>query len=724
MLLRKCNLSISWVLLYAAASYGQTMEPISYPPTRRDDVSETMHGVRIAEPYQWLEELNSPETMAWVKAQNDLTQKRLDADPAFSLIRNRLEQLSAFETFGIPIKRRDTIIYAWRKPGEQQALIYQQHGLHGRARVLLDPNTLSKDGSVAVAAEFGGLYLSDDGRFLAYPITNGGSDWLTYRIRDTRSNRDLTDELKWVKQVGAGKLVCWSPNRDGFYYVRFAAPVAGREHEQTTRDPMVYHHRLGTSQDKDRLVVSKSGTSDFFLRPDISEDGRYLIVNYGQSHVRSAVFYVDSKRSAAGLLPLMDKFDANYWFVGSKARTLYFWTEKDAPHGRVIAVDLDHPAEFNWKTVVPESDLVVQQVKFIANRFVVVGYSDVRTRILLYQSDGTKAGEIQLPTFGRVSDVVHDGVSGRADDDDMFYVFSSFAEPATVFHYDFKSKISSVFREPQTPFNSRDFETRQVFTTSRDGTRIPIFLFSRTGKQPSADTPVYLTGYGGFGIPSPPEFRLGATLWAEMNGVFALADIRGGSEYGEAWHRQGNRENKQNVFDDFTAAAHYLIDQGRTKPARLAISGASNGGLLTAAMLTQHPELFGAVVIRVGVTDMLRFQHFTIGRTLFPEFGNPEDPEDFKYLYRYSPLHNIHERTAYPATLLMTGSLDDRVVPSHSYKMAAALQAAQGGSAPILLRVLDRSGHGFGKSASAEVQSLTDEYTFIVEALKMQPAFQ
>jgi prolyl oligopeptidase len=705
------------------ATWASAAPDAAYPPAPRDNVIETLHGVQVPDPYRWLEDLDSAQTKAWVTAETRETAQFLNANPLYPKISKQLEQLSRFDSYGLPVRRGNTVFFTYHKPGEQQAILYKQIGLDGTPEVLLDPNALSSDGTISVGAGSGGLYFSADGSYLAYPMSDGGSDWLTVKIRDTRTGRDLGDELKWVKQVGDGKVLVWSPSGAGLYYVGFDAPAAGKELQQLTRNAKIFYHHLGTTQDLDQLVVFKPGTSDLFVRPDLSEDGRFLIVNYGQSRVRSAVYYKDLEAKDAPLVPLADEFDANYWYIGSRRSTLYFWTDKEAAHGRIVAISLDGPRAGGFSTVVPEGDLFLQQVKLVGSRFVVIGFSDARIRMILYRLDGKRDREIELPTFGSVSSSLTDEISGSATGTDMFYIFRSFSDPATVFHYDFRTGRNTIFRTTKLPFDVSAYETRQVFATSKDGTRIPIFLFLRKGVRPTGNTPVFLTAYGGFGLSQTPQFSAANILWLQMGGMHALAIIRGGSEYGEAWHRQGNRENKQNVFDDFAAAAHYLVDEHWTQPAKLAISGGSNGGLLMAAELTQHPELFAAVIPHVAVTDMLRFQHFTIGRTLFPEYGNPENAQDFQYLYRYSPLQNVHSGTAYPATLFMTAARDDRVVPSHSYKMTAALQAAQSGDAPILLRVAERSGHGFGASASAREEALTEEYTFIAQALGIHPQF-
>jgi prolyl oligopeptidase len=680
---------------------------LNYPPSHPDPtVVDIYHGQPVPDPYRWLEDLDSERTRAWIEAQNQLTFDYLQRIPARQRLLERLTQLWNYEKYSQPFKEGGRYFYFKNDGLQNQSVLYTQESLEAEARVLLDPNTLSEDGTVALS----GIAISRDGRYLAYGLSRSGSDWQEWKVRDIETGEDLPDHLRWIKFSGAS----WTPDGQGFFYSRYDEPPPGREYESANYFQKLYYHRLGTPQSEDLLVYHRPDQKEWGFAGGVTEDGNYLIISVWRgTDPKNLLFYKDLRDPNLPVVELIREFEANYSFVGNDGSRFWLLTDLNAPRRRLVAIDLDDPGQV--QEVIPEAEETLQGVSLINNQFVAFYLKDAHTQIKTFALDGTYLGEIPLPGLGSAS-----GFGGKRYDTETFYTFTSFTTPPTIYRYDFTTGRSTLFRQPQVDFDPQAYEVQQVFYPSKDGTRIPMFLVHRRGLARTGDHPTLLYGYGGFGISLTPSFSVGLVAWLEMGGVYAQPNLRGGGEYGEAWHQAGTKLNKQKVFDDFIAAAEWLVANGYTNPSKLAISGGSNGGLLVGACLTQRPDLFAAALPAVGVFDMLRFHKFTIGWAWISEYGSPEDPEEFKALYAYSPLHNLKPGTAYPATLITTADHDDRVVPAHSFKFAAALQAAQGGSQPILIRIDTKAGHGAGKPTTKLIEETADRWAFLVEVLGIQ----
>ncbi len=681
------------------------MNRLLYPYTHIVAQVDDFHGTPVADPYRWLEDLNALETQAWVEAQNALTFAYLEATPAREAIRQRLTALWDYPKADAPFKRGGRYFQLWNTGLQNQNVLYVSETPTELGRVLLDPNTLSPDGTVAVSD----LVVSHDGDWLAYAISASGSDWQTWRVRDVATGADLPDVVAWSKFSS----VAWQPDNSGFYYARYAAPQAGQEYAAANYNQRLSFHRLHTAQDADELVYARPDHKEWGFHPTVTDDGRYLILHVTRSTERcNAVFYRDL---AAGgdFIALLPDFDASYMFVGNTGSICYFRTNLNAPRGRLIAIDVTRPDPARWQTLIVEEHDTLEDALMAHDEFVVIYLHDAYHQVRRYALDGAPLGEIALPTLGSIP-----AMHGNRDAAELFYTFDSFLYPPSAYRYDFTTGASVPLAEPAVDFDSAAYVTEQVFVTSKDGTRVPMFLVHRRDWARNGQHPTLLYGYGGFNIAQPPTFMVWRLAWLEMGGVLAVGNIRGGGEYGDAWHKAGTVHAKQNVFDDFIACAEYLIAEGITNPARLAIEGRSNGGLLIGACLTQRPELFGAALPTVGVLDMLRFHKFTIGWAWVSDYGCADDPAEFETLYAYSPLHNARP-ARYPATLILTGDHDDRVYPAHSYKFTAALQAAQQGDAPILIRIQTQAGHGAGKPTQVLIAERADIWAFLVEALKL-----
>jgi prolyl oligopeptidase len=680
---------------------------LNYPPSHPDPtVVDIYHGQPVPDPYRWLEDLDSERTRAWIEAQNRLTFDYLQRIPARQRLLERLTQLWNYEKYSQPFKEGGRYFYFKNDGLQNQSVLYTQESLEAEARVLLDPNTLSEDGTVALS----GIAISRDGRYLAYGLSRSGSDWQEWKVRDIETGEDLPDHLRWIKFSGAS----WTPDGQGFFYSRYDEPPPGREYESANYFQKLYYHRLGTPQSEDLLVYHRPDQKEWGFAGGVTEDGNYLIISVWRgTDPKNLLFYKDLRDPNLPVVELIREFEAEYSFVGNDGSRFWLLTDLNAPRRRLVAIDLDNPGQV--QEVIPEAEETLQGVSLINNQFVAFYLKDAHTQIKTFALDGTYLGAIPLPGLGSAS-----GFGGKRYDTETFYTFTSFTTPPTIYRYDFTTGRSTLFRQPQVDFDPQAYEVQQVFYPSKDGTRIPMFLVHRRGLARTGDHPTLLYGYGGFGISLTPSFSVGLVAWLEMGGVYAQPNLRGGGEYGEAWHQAGTKLNKQKVFDDFIAAAEWLVANGYTNPSKLAISGGSNGGLLVGACLTQRPDLFAAALPAVGVFDMLRFHKFTIGWAWISEYGSPEDPEEFKALYAYSPLHNLKPGTAYPATLITTADHDDRVVPAHSFKFAAALQAAQGGSQPILIRIDTKAGHGAGKPTTKLIEETADRWAFLVEVLGIQ----
>lgn len=693
-------------LVAASVMAGQGPVPTP-PPTRKGDVVEEKFGVKIADPYRWLEDADADETKAWVKAQNAVTFDYLRAIPGWQKIRTRLEELVTYERFGIPEVVGKRLVYA-RNSGTQNQSVYYVSDLDGKnPRELLDPNTLSKDGTVAV----GSMSFSPDGKYLAYALSVGGSDWQEWHVRDVATGKDLADVVPWSKFSGAS----WSADGHGFYYGAFDPPKDGNVLQAANYYAKVYFHRLGEDPRKDKLVYQDPEHKEWGFGAAASEDGRYLIIQQSEgTRPENRVYIQDLKHPEKGTLKLLNGFDAQYDYLGNDGTLFYFLTDKDAPNRRVIAIDLAKSAPAQWKTLVPESKEALQSVSLIGDRFFASYLQDAHSVVRQFDLKGKDLGPVSLPGLGTSG-----GFGGRRKDKETFFSFVGFTSPSVIYRLNVGSGGVSVFKQPSVKFDPSQYVTTQVFYPSKDGTKVPMFLTYKKGLRRDGTNPTLLYGYGGFNIASTPGFSVRTLTWLEMGGVYAVANIRGGSEYGRAWYDAGRLKNKQNVFDDFIAAAEFLIRDRYTSPAKLAINGGSNGGLLVGACMTQRPELFGAALPAVGVLDMLRFDQFTIGYAWKSDYGDPAVEADFRTLLAYSPLHNVHAGTAYPATMVMTGDHDDRVVPAHSFKFAATLQAAQAGPAPILIRIETSGGHGAGKPLSKTLDESADMLAFLVKSLNI-----
>ena len=693
----------------AAPAGAQTLQ---YPAARKSDVVDDYHGTRVPDPYRWLEDPDSPESRAWIEAENRLTAAYLAEIPARSTIRERLTKLWNYPKYGTPFRKGRRYFFFKNDGLQNQSVLYKQASLTADPETLLDPNLLSEDGTVALST----MAVSDDGRLLAYGTSASGSDWEEFRVRDVAQGRDLSDDLKWIKFSGAS----WTNDDAGFFYSRYPEP-ADKALTDVNRFQRLYYHRLGTDQAQDLLVYERPDQPDWGMNAEVTDDGRYAVMHvWLGTDRRNRVYYLDLKdakrpKVTGEVVRLLDDFDASYAFVGNDGPVFYFLTDLDAPRKRVIAIDTRHPERARWREIIPQGPDVLDGVQIIHDTFVANSMHDASSRLRLFAHDGRFVKDLPLPTLGSIG-----GISGERKDDEMFYAFTSFLYPTTIFRYDFKSGVTSVFKAPAIDFDPSGYETKQVFYTSKDGTRVPMFITHQKGLHLDGSNPTYLYGYGGFNISLTPSFSVSMLVWLQMGGVYAVPNLRGGGEYGEEWHQAGMHDRKQNVFDDFIAAAEYLIAQGYTSPSKLAIAGASNGGLLVGAAITQRPELFGAALPAVGVMDMLRFHKFTIGWAWVTDYGSADSAAQFPYLYKYSPLHNIRAGTRYPATLVTTADHDDRVVPGHSFKFTAALQAAQAGPQPVLIEIETKAGHGAGKPTSKLIEEQADRMAFLVKNLGLE----
>jgi prolyl oligopeptidase len=700
----------------AAASAGtpaaQTCSgtPLSYPVAKKVDQTDDYHGTRVADPYRWLEDANSAETKAWVDAENKVTQSWLAQIPQREAIRQRLTQLWNYERYSVPYKEGGRYFFSRNDGLQNQAVLYTMKSLSDTPRMLLDPNTLALDGTVALA----GMAVSPDGKLLAYSTAASGSDWNEIRVRDVDTGKDLEDHIQWVKFSSTA----WTRDGKGFFYSRYDEPKEATRLADVNYFQKLYFHKLGTPQSADVLVYDRPDEKEWGFHAQTTDDGRYLLIQAtkGTAH-KYRVFYKDLSRPDSKVVPLIDKFDAAYDFVDNVGSVFYFSTDRNAPRQRIVAIDLAKPQESNWKTIVPESQQTLQSAHMINNQIVAEYLADARSVVKVVDLKGRPVRELKLPGIGSVS-----GFGGKRGDGETFFSFTGFTTPTTIYRLDMKSGASSVFRQPKVSFNPADYETRQQFYTSRDGTRVPMFIVSKKGLKLDGSNPTYLYGYGGFNISMTPGFSPANLAWMEMGGVYVVANLRGGGEYGEAWHEAGTRLKKQNVFDDFIGAAEWLVNNKVTSPSKLAIGGGSNGGLLVGAAMTQRPDLFGAAIPQVGVMDMLRFHKFTIGWAWTSDYGSSENPDEFKALVKYSPLHNLKPGTCYPATMITTADHDDRVVPAHSFKFAATAQAAQAGGNPVIIRIDTKAGHGAGKPTSKQIEEVADRWGFLSKALHMSEA--
>ena len=709
--MKQIRLTTGVIAAVAITSFGLADKPrIKYSETRRVDHVDVYHGTKVPDPYRWLEDdvRESKEVAAWVTAKNKEAFAYLESIPEREPIKKRLTELWNYEKYGTPFKRGGRY-YHYKNDGLQnQYVLYTLDSLDGKPRVFIDPNKWSKDGTVALA----GTSFSDDGEYVAYGVAEAGSDWRTWRIMDVDTGRVLDDELKWVKFSSPS----WTHDNRGFFYGRYDEPEEGAKFQDLNVNQKVFYHRVGMSQSDDALVYQRPDHPKWGFGADVTEDGRYLIITIWKgTDDKYRILYKDLNEPYGMPLDLIDNFDNEYTFVGNDGPAFYFKTDVDAPRRRLIAIDIREPDRKNWREIIPQAEETLRGVGFVANMFVANYLQDATTKFKIYATNGEFVRDVEFNDIGSAS-----GFGGRRTDTETFYSFSSFATPTNIFRYDMITGRSELIRKANVKFDSDEYEVKQVFYESKDGTRVPMFIAHKQGIKLDGSNPTLLYGYGGFNIALTPRFSISRLAWMEMGGIFAMPNLRGGGEYGEKWHQGGTKLNKQNVFDDFIAAAEWLIENKYTSTPKLAIQGGSNGGLLVGACMTQRPDLYGACLPAVGVMDMLRFHKFTAGRFWVDDYGSADDPEEFKALLAYSPYHNIKDGTKYPATMVTTADTDDRVVPGHSFKFAARLQKAHAGDAPVLIRIETRAGHGAGKPTSKIIEEVADEWAFLVKSLGMK----
>ncbi len=687
----------------------KTSASLAYPELKRVEQVDVYHGVRVADPYRWLEDEASPETRAFIEAQNALAQPYLEAIPARERIKARMTELWNYERYDIPEVRGGRYFYLRNDGLQNQSVLYVAESLDASPRVLLDPNTLSPDGTIALA-EF---LPSPDGRVVAYSLSDGGTDWRTWHFRDVATGKDLPDVLRFMKFTP----VAWTADSKSVYYPRYPTLPDGKGDGSKQRE--VYRHVLGTPVDADAHIFKVTDHPTRTPYTIVSDDGRYLVIFLYDGSQNHGIYYrkLGADGAPAGeLVRLIDTFDAEYEFIAEIDDVFYIRTTLDAPNARLVAIDLGKPEREHWRDVLPESQFALRHTSILSGRIIAQYLQDAHSVVRVTDLKGRSLYEVKLPGLGLAA-----GFDGDVEDDETFFSYTDFLTPTSISHLNVETGTVSLFKAPKLDLDLSRYVTEQVFYTSKDGTRVPMFIVRKKDFVKNGQAPVQLYGYGGFNLAQQPAYSTPVAVWLELGGVYALANIRGGSEYGEAWHSAGTKVQKQNVFDDFIAAAEYLIDEGYTSSSKLAIRGRSNGGLLVAAVINQRPDLFGAALPAVGVLDMLRYHlPSSNARQWSSDYGLSENEEEFKALYAYSPLHRVREGACYPPTLITTADRDDRVVPWHSYKYTAALQRAQGCANPILLRVETRAGHGAGKPIWMQIEDYADQWAFLVQALRME----
>jgi prolyl oligopeptidase len=685
---------------------------MKYPQTRRGKDFDEYHGIKVPDPYRWLEAdvRESQEVAEWVKKQNEIARKYLDAIPQRPAIEKRLTELWNYERYSAPTQEGGKYFFTKNDGLQNQSVLYVANAPDDEGRVLVDPNDWSEDGTIAMPS----FKPSEDGRYLAYSRSEAGSDWQQVYVLDVESGKLHDERLKWVRFAG----IEWKKDGTGFYYNRYPAPPPGEEHQAAALNQMVYFHRLGTPQEDDQLVYRRPDHPDWSFWVNLSDDGKYLVLSISRStDPQNQVLVRDADAAPdAAFKELIGDFANQFWFIGNDGARFYFLSDLDAPTKRIVAMDIDEPGREHVTEIVAAREATLDGASIISGRIIGQYMVDVLSRVDVFDMSGKPLGTVKLPGKG-----TSDGFMGDQSDKETFFVFTSYNVPTSVYRYEVLENETQRIRQPRVKFDPEEFAVAQVFYKSQDGTRVPMMLAYRKDLATDKPQPTLLYGYGGYSIPVVPAFRPEYIAWMEMGGVLAVANLRGGGEYGEEWHLAGKTTKKQNVFDDFIAAAQWLIDEGRTSREKLAIMGGSNGGLLVGAVLVQRPELFGASIPMVGVLDMLRFHKFTAGQFWRDEFGDVEKEDEFKALLAYSPYHNVKQGAKFPPTLIMTADTDDRVVPMHSFKFAAALQRAQRGQAPILLRIEERAGHGAGTPVNKQIELSADRWAFLVKTLGMDP---
>lgn len=710
-------LAVALVLAFKpTTTNGLAQEQMEYPKTKRGQEVDDFFGTSVPDPYRWLEDdvRESDEVGDWVEAQNKVTNKLIQKLPYRAEIESRLTKLWDYEKHGVPFKRGDRYFYYKNDGLQNQSVLYKLEQLDGEPTVLVDPNKWSEDGTDAM----GGLSFSNDGKYMAYGIQKAGSDWRTWKILEVATGEVLSDELKWLKFGG----VSWTADSQGLYYSRYDEPKSEEKFQGLNLGQKVCYHKLGDPQSSDQVVHANAEKPKFGFSPAVTEDGRYLVVTVWQgTDDRYRVLYKpldNGDPDSGGLKVLIENFDNEYSFVGNQGSKFYFKSDLDAPKKCILIIDVDQPDKENWKVIIDESAQAMENAGIVGDMLILEYLKDAKTQVKIFDLAGKLIREVKFPGIGSAS-----GFGGKREHTETFYRFSSFNLPPSVYRYDLKSGKSTLMRTAKVDFEPTDFEVNQVFFKSKDGTKVPMFVAHKKGLKLNGKNPTLLYGYGGFNISLTPGFSISRLQWMEMGGVFALANLRGGGEYGKDWHKAGTKTSKQNVFDDFIAAAEYLIENKYTSATNLGIQGGSNGGLLVGACMTQRPELFGACLPAVGVMDMLRFHKFTAGRFWVDDYGCADTDEDqFKALFAYSPYHNLVDGTQYPPTMITTADTDDRVVPGHSFKFAARLQEAHSGPNPVLIRIESKAGHGAGKPTAKIIEEVADQWAFLAKHLELEPS--
>lgn len=681
---------------------------IEYPQTRMDDVVDNYFGTEVADPFRWLEDDRSEETAAWVEAQNKVTFGFLEKIPFRNAIKERLTKIWDYPRIGVPFWEGDYYFFFKNNGMQNQSVLYIQEGPEGEPRVFLDPNTFSEDGTVSLAS----TSLSKNAQYMAYSISKGGSDWNEIYVMDVKTGQKLEDKVEWVKFSG----ISWF--KDGFFYSRYDAPKAGDELKGKNEFHKVYYHKIGTPQSSDILVHHNPQHPLRNYGAGATEDERFIVLYESQTTSGNALYVKDMAKNQKEFAPLIQGFDFSNSIIDNVDDKLLLMTNKNAPKYQLALIDPANPAEENWKIILPEQNEVLQSASLIGGKIIARYMKDASSKVLVYEADGTFISELKLPTIGTVG-----GFSGKKDQNVAYYAFTSFTYPTVIFKLDVNTLESQLHIKPDVDFDIDAYETKQVFYTSKDGTKVPMFIVHKKGLKLNGKNPTLLYGYGGFNASLTPSFSISRLILLENDGIYAMANIRGGGEYGKDWHEAGTKLQKQNVFDDFIAAAEYLINEKYTSPKRLAIQGGSNGGLLVGAVMAQRPELFKVAFPAVGVMDMLRFHKFTIGWAWTGDYGSSEDSTQFRYLLGYSPLHNLKDGVNYPATLITTADHDDRVVPAHSFKFAAELQRRHDGPNPVLIRIETKAGHGAGKPTAMIIDEHTDIWSFMLYNMGVKPKY-
>jgi len=697
--------------LFLVTSEFAKKPPIKYPISKKVDQVDDYFGTKVEDPYRWLEEMNSPGTREWINAQIEVAEKYLSSIEFRPQLKARFTELWNYERYSAPSKEGEYYIFSKNDGLQEQDVVYMQKAPAGKPEVLLDPNTFSKDGSVSLARA--SIEFSRDYKYLSYGISRGGSDWRELYMMDVKTREKMRDHIQWVKFSS----ISWY--KDGFFYSRYDEPPKdANKLKVKIQDQKIYYHKVGTPQSEDRLIFQDSKNPQRIYIGSVTEDEKYLLITVFEGAAGHNLFYYKNLEKDSPVTPLIDKPIGHFNVVEVMEDKFMMETDYEAPNYKLVLIDAQNPQKEHWETVIPESTDKLSYVSYVGGRLIASYLKDANTMVSVFDVKGKKLYDVQLPGIGTAW-----GFTGKKEDNEVFYTFTSFTTPSTIYLYNIKENKSELFRKSKIKFNPEAYETRQVFYESKDKTRVPLFIVHKKGLQMNGQNPTMLYGYGGFNSSIQPGFRISIIPLIENGGVYAAACLRGGDEYGEKWHRAGMLEKKQNVFDDFIAAAEYLVRTGYTSPQKLAIMGASNGGLLVGAVMNQRPDLFKVAIPDVGVLDMLRFHKFTIGWAWVGEYGSSENPEQFKFLYKYSPLHNIKAGVDYPATLVATADHDDRVFPAHSFKYIAALQEKYKGINPVLIRIETQVGHGAGTATSKSIQLYTDIYSFTFYNMNIKPVF-